>query len=126
MNLPAAEKTAAVSAMVADGLVARALELAAEQSEEARLLVAEDVRLQCAYPAEYVAYMDSWSQCGAAWLLERHVLAHSTSLRDIQDATTGLNPEQRARLMVRYTRDPREDEIETHYDLHSVVREPRD
>src|SRR5438552_2906161 len=77
----------------------------------------DDLRLQQDYPGEYVAYLESWTGKGNTRALVRRIVAHGTSLKTVNDSLASLSPAQRARVILRYAADPRQTELEVHYDL---------
>lgn len=98
-------------------LIEQALEAAGNRSPESCARLCEDLHLQFAYPGEFVAYLDGWKPATGRRTLVRRVIAHSNSLKEIQDALTTLSSKDRARVVVHYATDPYHEGLEVHYDL---------
>jgi hypothetical protein len=59
----------------------------ADISDEQRLLVRADLRLQFDYPGQYVAFLDEWSGAGSARTLSRLVIHAGPNYQDVWEAT---------------------------------------
>lgn len=82
-----------------------------ELHPEARQVLYEDLRLQFDYPGKYVVFMDRWKGRGSSRTLDRQILAHSTSLVEVQGPLDRLSPRDRAKAVLRYATDPYQPEV---------------
>jgi hypothetical protein len=98
-------------------MIAEALRLARNRSPEARALLQENVRLQCLYPSEYVAYIDCWHTEGDVRSLRRRVVAHGPSLKDIHHVLAKLPSPDRTQVLIDYVLDPEQEHLDSHNDL---------
>src|SRR5437867_7972942 len=77
-------------------ILEEAMNLGKDRDPEAQALLKENVRLQCIYPEQYVAYIDSWSVLGNVRSLCRRVVSHSPRLKEIHAALAQLSPADRS------------------------------
>jgi hypothetical protein len=76
----------------------------ADFSEEQRLLLREELRLQFDHPGRYVAYVDEWAERDGAPSLTRHVLGTGDTYEEAWEATR--SHAQADRVVCEYADDP--------------------
>jgi hypothetical protein len=103
-----------------DEAVAEALKIAGPRTPESRSVLEQNVRLQCLYANEYVAFIDCWDDNSKPPTLSRRVISHSRSLKDIHDALSRLPPQERAPVIIDFCMDPAQEEVGIPSDLRSL------
>ena len=76
-------------------------------SEDQRILLREDLRLQFDYPGQYVAYLDDWVGTNGARTLTRRVIQAGPRYPDVWEATR--NHPRADEIVYLYADDPAED-----------------
>ena len=69
------------------------------------------------YAGQYVAYIDKWKRGSGGKRLVRKVLAHSASLKDVNEALTRLSVRERDRVVLHYADVSPPDTLKVHFDL---------
>jgi hypothetical protein len=104
----------AAPASTVDTAMAEALGLAGNRPPESLALLRENVRLQCLYPNEYVAYIDYWTADGDRRTLLRRVVAHSPSLPELFKVIATLPSQDRAAVILDYATDLDQELLDGH------------